>query len=177
MNNDELLEFNKNRKICQICLVTSDIKNTLKEWVEKLKVGPWKVITLSDETITDATLNGKKIEKPYKYYCAIAMFGNIQIEIIQPCYGITIYDEFLKKTGGGIHHFKENISDEKIPDMLNELDNVGVHPTFRGRINEDIFVNLDTKKYLGFTLELGNSADITLPEEICYTYPENRNGG
>jgi methylmalonyl-CoA/ethylmalonyl-CoA epimerase len=171
MNCKELLEYNSNRQICQICLVTPNIEETLKDWVEILKVGPWKVITLSDETITDAMLDGKKIDKPFKYYCAVSMFGNIQVEIVQPCYGFTIYDEFLAKTGGGLHHFKEKISDAALGEILREYAQAGIKATFSGRFREDAFVNLDTQKKLYFTFELGNFADISLPEEIYYTYP------
>ena len=171
MNCAELLDYNKNRQICQICLVTSNLEQTLKEWVEVLKVGPWKIITLSNETITDAKLDGKKIKKPFKYYCAISMFGNIQIEIIQPCYGPSIYKNFLKKTNGGLHHFKEKISDDMLNKKLVEYKKVGIKPIFSGRFREDIFINLDTQEKLNFTFELGNFANITLTEDMYYTYP------
>jgi hypothetical protein len=168
----ELLEYNKNRQICQICLVTPDLEETLKEWVEILKVGPWKVITLSDETITDAMLGGKKIEEPFKYYCAVSMFGSTQIEIVQPCYGFTIYNDFLAKTGGGLHHFKEKIADNMLDEKINEFAMAGIKTTFSGHFREDVFVNLDTPDKLHFTFELGNFADITLPESIYYVYPK-----
>ena len=171
MNCAELLEYNKNRQICQICLVTPNLEETLREWIEILKVGPWKVIVLSDETIIDTKLDGKKIEEPFKYFCAISMFGKTQIEIVQPCYGFTIYNEFLAKTGGGLHHFKEKISDNKLDEKLKEYAQVGIKTTFSGSFREDLFVNLDTQEKLHFTFELGNFADITLPEEMYYTYP------
>lgn len=171
MNCAELTAYNKNRQICQICLVTPDLKETLKEWVEILKVGPWKVITLSDENVVDAMLDGKKIEEPFKYYCAVSMFGNTQIEIVQPCYGFTIYGDILKKTGGGLHHFKEKISNDMFSEKIKEYAQSGIKTTFSGRFREDIFVNFDTQEKLRFTFELGNFADIVLPEEMYYNYP------
>ena len=43
MTNKELEEFNKHRKIWQICAVTNDLERTMQQWVDKLKIGPWKV--------------------------------------------------------------------------------------------------------------------------------------
>jgi len=49
-----------------------------------------------DFTILFMAYQGR-FDLPFKYYCAISMFDNIQIEIVQTCYMFTIYDDILKK--------------------------------------------------------------------------------
>ena len=43
MTNKELEAYNKNRKIWQVCAITDDLEATLQQWVDRLKIGPWKV--------------------------------------------------------------------------------------------------------------------------------------
>ena len=160
MSNRELLEYNKKREVCQICIATRrPIEEVLDEWVDKLKVGPWNVITISDETVSDAYHGGKKIEGKFKFYCALAMYGYFFAE------------DFLQRTGGGLQHFKEKIATERMPEKIRELEAEGYKQTFAGGIKEDRFCNFDTESSLEFSLEIGNFADITLTEDMYYVYP------
>ncbi len=173
MTNAELIEYNKNRKVCQICIATNrEIEEVIDEWVDKLKVGPWTVMTMSDETISDPRFGGEKIEGKFKFYCALAMYGNVQIEILQPVYGFFPAEEFLARTGGGLQHFKEQFdTDEEMQRKVQELEALGIRKTFSGGLKEDRFCNFDTEDTLGFALEYGNFANITITDDMAYTYP------
>jgi hypothetical protein len=172
MTNKELLEYNKDRNICQICIATNrDIEKVLDEWVDKLKVGPWNVLTLSNETLGHAYMGGKEITEPFKCYCALAMYGNIQIEIVQPVYGDCFVDGFLERAGEGLQHFKEKIPDSDMDEKIKELEAAGFPKTFWGGLKEDRFCNFDSEGSLGFSLEIGNFADITLTDDMYYVYP------
>lgn len=173
MTNKELLEYNKNRKVCQICIATRrNIEEVMDEWIDKLKVGPWTVLTMSDETVLNPRHGDEKVEGKFKFYCALAMYGNIQIEIIQPVYGYFPAEDFLNRTGGGLQHFKEQYSsDEEMDAKVKELEMMGFAKTFSGGLKEDRFCNFDTEASLGFSLELGNFANITLSDDMSYIYP------
>ena len=107
MTQQELRDYNKNRKIFQICLVTDDIEKTVKAWVDIYKVGPWTISTFSNETMSDFKVGGKIVEEPFEFQIAISQIGNIEMEIIQPIKGPNIYFDFLKRKGVGLHHIKE----------------------------------------------------------------------
>ncbi|GHV64013.1 hypothetical protein AGMMS49587_15530 [Spirochaetia bacterium] len=172
MTNAELLEYNKHREICQICIaVDRDILTVLDEWVDKLKVGPWTVMTMSNETVRDACLGGTPITEPFKYFCALAMYGNVQIEIVQNVYGPVPAQEFLARRGEGLQHFKEKISDTNMDARVMELEAVGFARTFSGGIKEDVFINFDTERSLGCALEIGNYADISVTKDMYFIYP------
>ena len=54
MTAQELAELNKNRKIYQICVVTKDINRSIKDMVEYVSIGPWRIFTLNNKTVKDA---------------------------------------------------------------------------------------------------------------------------
>lgn len=173
MTNTELIEYNKKRKVCQICIATRrNIEEVLDEWIDKLKVGPWTVLTMSDETVLNPCHGDKKVEGKFKFYCALAMYGNIQIEILQPVYGYFPAEDFLNRTGGGLQHFKEQFStDEEMQVAVKQMEAMGIRKTFNGGIKEDRFCNFDSESVFGFAIEYGNFANITLSDDMAYIYP------
>lgn len=173
MTNRELLEYNKNRRICQICLATDrDLEEVLREWVDILKVGPWTVVEVSNETVTDPRWNGEPVTESFRYLCATAIYGNIQVEIVKPLDGVTMASGFVKRNGTGLQHFKEYISDEDMEARIGELLAAGLKRTNSGYFSTDYFCNFDSEAVLGFSLEIGNYAqDVTLPEGKYYIFP------
>lgn len=173
MTNAELIEYNRNRKICQICICTKrDVEEVMDEWIYKLKVGPWKVISISDENVIDPRVGDEKLEGKFKYICALATYGNVQIEIMQPVFGYFPAQNYLDRRGEGLQHFKEQFStDEEMQARVKELETIGYKKMFNGGLHEDRFCLFDTEDSLGFTLELGNFANITLDKSEYYIYP------
>ena len=51
MNNEDLRDLNKKRKIYQIAWVTRNLEKSMKAWVENLKIGPWTVLTFTDKSL------------------------------------------------------------------------------------------------------------------------------
>ena len=152
MTNRELFEYNKNRKVVQICIATTkEIDEVLKYWVEVMKVGPWRVSVLSNQSIQHPTFNGQPVSEPFAYKCAGAQYGNIQIEIVQPLYGKTMVNKYIERAGYGIHHFKEKISDEEFERFQQDMRALGIHQSSAGNIGADKFCVFDTDDILGFS--------------------------
>ena len=173
MNNQELLEYNKNRKVTQICIATDrEIDEVLQEWVDKLKVGPWTVYELSNETIQEPMWDDEPVTEPFLYKCALATYGNIQVEIVQPISGFSGASPFVERVGTGFQHFKEQISDEDMQSKIEEFKAVGLRGTNSGHISADYFYNFDSESTLGVAFEVGNAApDIEFDEEKFYIFP------
>ena len=178
MNSQELTEYNRSRNIMQIGFVTRDLQKTMKNWVDYLKIGPWKVLTLSDESVVDPRfrVNGVLIEvtEPFKFYCAMAKVGDMQFELIQPVYGQTIYQKFLDEKGEGIHHFKERISDIDWDNNLAYYESRDMPVTQSGLMGKALYAYVDSEPVLDFVLEFGNGArnDAYPPGSNVYYYPE-----
>lgn len=112
MTNKELEEFNKHRKIWQICAVTNDLERTMQQWVDKLKIGPWKVRSFNSENMDYEYVGDRMLDKekePWEFRIGITMVGDFEIEIIQPVKGPTIFQDWLDRHGEGIHHLKRRL--------------------------------------------------------------------
>ena len=171
MTNDELRELNKGRKIYQIAWVTRDLEKSMKAWVENLKIGPWTVLTFTDETLKYLKVADQKVVEPFKFLIGISWVGDMQLELIEPVYGPTIYDAFIKKHGEGLHHIKERIGDDAIEGVLREYREKGIGVTQTGQFEDDFHYYLDTERKLDFIYELGNCPVLNLPPHLFRTYP------
>lgn len=171
MTNDELTAFNAKRKIYQIAWVTWDLEKSLKAWVENLKVGPWKVFSFTDETVKNLKVDGKLVTAPFKFLIAISWIGDMEVEIIQPVYGPTIYERFLKEKGEGLHHIKEKIEERDFDAVLADYRSQDIGVTQTGQFFADFHFYLDTEEKLDFIYELGNCPVQDLPAGTFTIYP------
>ncbi len=177
MNNDELRAVNQGRKIFQVAFVTRDLERSMKAWVETLNVGPWRVAAFTEETVKNFTVHGAHVDEPFKFLIAISWIGDMEVEIIQPVYGPTIYSRFLDERGEGLHHIKERVSDDAIDSVLDGYRKKGVGVTQSGHFFNDFHHYLDTESKLDFVYELGNCPVLNLPPGLVTIYPPENGGG
>ena len=171
MNNDELRALNQKRKIYQIAWVTRDLEKSMKAWVENLKTGPWTVLTFTNQSLKYLKVDDKTVTEPFKFLIGISWIGDMQLELIEPVYGPTIYEAFIQKHGEGLHHIKERIADDAIEGVVQEYRNKGIGVTQTGQFETDFHYYLDTEPKLDFIYELGNCPKLELtPDKFC-TYP------
>jgi methylmalonyl-CoA/ethylmalonyl-CoA epimerase len=171
MNNEEVREYNKNRKIYQIAWVTRNLEKSMKAWVENLNIGPWTVLTFTDKSLKYLKVDDKHVAEPFKFLIAISWIGDMQLEIIQPVYGPTIYEAFIEKHGEGLHHIKEQIQDESTDAVLQEYRDKGIGVLQTGQFDIDVHYYLNTEPKLDFIYELGNCPKLDLPSDLYWTYP------
>jgi hypothetical protein len=95
----------------------------------------------------------------------------MQLEIIQPVYGPTIYQAFIDKHGEGLHHIKEQIADADIENVVQEYSDKGIGVTQTGQFETDFHYYLDTEPKLDFIYELGNCPKLELTPDKYWTYP------
>lgn len=172
MNEKEMKQYNEARKIVQICYVTDDYKQMIKYMYEHLAIGPWTILSHQTGTTTDVELNGKVVDQEFRFVCASAWVGDMEIEVIQPVCGPNPFSKFLETRGPGIHHIKEKIDDSVFQEMCQHFIKKGNEVCYKGKYEEDMFVYLDTMLATGAMYELGNCPVIeNLPTLIGY-YPE-----
>jgi methylmalonyl-CoA/ethylmalonyl-CoA epimerase len=174
MTNEELRKHNEKRRIHQICVVTNDVHKVMKNWVENMNVGPWRLTEFSDETVKGLRVNGELVTEPFKFLIAISYIGDLEIEIIQPVYGPMIYQKFLDEKGEGLHHIKEKVADEDLQQVLAEYKSHGIEVTQTGQFQTDFHYYLNTDLKLDVILELGNCPAIELPPERYTIYPPEK---
>lgn len=172
MNNADLKSYNSKRKIVQLGFVTNDYKKTIAYLYERLLIGPWVIMEHKSGVTKVKELHGKPVNEPFRFYCASAMLGDMEFEVIQPDYGPNPYSEFLETRGPGIHHIKEKIDDDIFKERCDTLLSKGTKVAFNGEFFEDLFVYLDTMDEIGSMYELGNCPLIEDNPVIIGNYPE-----
>jgi hypothetical protein len=171
MSNEELRAYNKTRKLYQIAFVTRDLQKSMQAWIDNLKIGPWAVLTFTEKSVKNLRVNEKPVTEPFKFLIAISWIGEMQLEIIQPVYGPTIYSEFLERRGEGLHHIKEQIHDDQLQKILAEYRESGIGVMQTGQFDIDVHYYLHTEPKLDFIYELGNCPILDLPPDMVEMYP------
>ena len=173
MTREELRGICAKRNICQIGIMCEDIYKTMNALIDVFGLGPWDFYTHSNETLQDPIITEGLCEPRFKFYCAVANFENIQIELIQPLYGIPFYSDFLSRHGTGLHHFKEKVPPEQFDAVVKKYSDMGMTPLFGARLFESRFTFVDTLDKFGFYLEIGNGqSPSSVPAEWKEVYPE-----
>jgi glyoxalase/bleomycin resistance protein/dioxygenase superfamily protein len=171
MNNDELRALNQKRKIYQIAWVTRDLEKSMKAWVENLKIGPWTVLTFTNQSLKYLKVDDKTVTEPFKFLIGISWIGDMQLELIEPVYGPTIYEAFIQKHGEGLHHIKERIADDAMEGVVQGYRDQGIGVTQTGQFETDFHYYLNTEPRLDFIYELGNCPKLELTPDKYWTYP------
>jgi methylmalonyl-CoA/ethylmalonyl-CoA epimerase len=171
MNNEELRSLNQKREIYQIAWVTRDLEKSMKAWVDNLKIGPWTVLTFTNQSLKYLKVDDKTVTEPFKFLIGISWIGDMQLELIEPVYGPTIYEAFIQKHGEGLHHIKERITDDAIEGVVQEYRDKGIGVTQTGQFETDFHYYLDTEPKVDFIYELGNCPILQLTPDKFSTYP------
>lgn len=92
-----------NQRLHQVALVIPDLAAAMRDYWERLGVGPWAIFTFGPTTVQSMTYRGRS--QGYSMRLAFARWGDVQIELIEPLAGPSIYHEFLEANpAGGLHH-------------------------------------------------------------------------
>jgi methylmalonyl-CoA/ethylmalonyl-CoA epimerase len=98
--------------IIQIGTVVRDLQKTVDNYWATFGIGPWQIVRMEPPILREVTLRGKPVEA--SMLAAIAQSGSIQLELIQPLEGPSIWKEFLEKRGGGLHHVQSLVQNPKL---------------------------------------------------------------
>lgn len=150
----------KEGDIIQIAHVVRDLDKTMKYYWETFGLGPWEVYTFGPPAMRDSMVRGKP--SAHAYLLALAWRDGLQLELMQPLTGRSIYDECLEKKGEGLHHMKLYYPDCEA--AIARFREKGISVIQSGRFDADEFYYLDTEKSLGYVIELGNNGKIRAPE-------------
>lgn len=140
------------KKIVQIGIVVPDRKRTTKLLTSLFGIGPFRFVEWPDRA--EAKYHYRGTPEKIRISQAFVQLGDVEVELIQPVEGRNAYQDFLDETGGGIHHVLFEVSD--IDPVLRELEKSGVTVLQSGTgIRPGTrWALLDTRKLLGFYVEL-----------------------
>ncbi|HXO95586.1 MAG TPA: hypothetical protein VN857_03305, partial [Chthoniobacterales bacterium] len=90
-------------------------------------------------------VDDKPVTEPFKFLIGLSWVGDMQLEIIQPVYGPTIYEAFIEQHGEGRHHIEERIHDESTDAVLQEYRDKGIGVLPTGQFDVDFHYYLNTE--------------------------------
>jgi catechol 2,3-dioxygenase-like lactoylglutathione lyase family enzyme len=133
--------------VSQIGIVVKDIPKTIEFYQNVLGLGPF---VIPDIVYDEIHYYGKVVDSKFKM--AFCSLGPVEMEIIQPVSGPTIYHDFLKKKGEGLHHLGFDVKD--IEKKLALCRKLGIRIIQGGQGSTSHFEYLDTEEIGGVIFEL-----------------------
>jgi hypothetical protein len=149
-------------EITQVGLVVKDLQESMERYWKLLGIGPWNIYTYAPPMLRDATVRGKRVD--YSMRLALSMAGPVQLELIQPLEGPSIYVEHLAEKGEGLHHIQSRV--ENIEEVLAAFEKSAIKVLMSGKIGDGEFYYLDTVPVIGIIYEIFRRKTRSAPEAV-----------
>jgi catechol 2,3-dioxygenase-like lactoylglutathione lyase family enzyme len=138
----------------QVGVVVRNLDRSIKYLTEIFGIGPFRVIEWPPDGRDDMQRFYHGQPGNFTARMAFTEIGPIELELIEPVSGESIWADFLRKRGPGIHHIRFNTYDmDSVVNYLAEK-GVGIAQSGLGIRPGTHWANLDTEDLVGFTLEL-----------------------
>ena len=140
-------------RVIQVGVVVEDLDRTMRELTDVFGIGPFRVVECPPPGREDRQFYYGELAR-FHTRQAFVDLESIELELIQPLEGRTIWSDFLAERGPGIHHIRFNVPDQEL--LTAYLKNKGIGKTQEGAgIREGSYwINYDTQARLGFILEI-----------------------
>jgi 4-hydroxyphenylpyruvate dioxygenase-like putative hemolysin len=138
------------KALCQVGIIVRNIEKAVGHYSALFNMTPPEIIMSGTEEEAHTKYRGASTDARVKM--AFFDMGQVNIELIEPTGGPSIWREFLDTHGPGIHHiaFQTGDADKAVAEMKNQDINVvqqGDYPGGR-------YVYCDGEKTLGIIIEL-----------------------
>jgi methylmalonyl-CoA/ethylmalonyl-CoA epimerase len=137
-------------KVIQLAFVVKDLDEAIKIYADKYGIGPWKISEISSETVDDLYKHDNVTDFAYKV--AMCDIGDLEWELVQPLDDKSIYADFLKKKGPGLHHVAFGV--KNYDQAVTNLKEKGQKVLSSGNWNGIRFAHFATEDDLDFVIEL-----------------------
>jgi len=142
------------KNFVQIGVVVADIDQVTRYLSEIFGIGPFRIIDWPPEGRTDIQKFYHSEPGDFTARMAFTELGSVELELIQPVSGKSIWADFLQEKGGGIHHIRFNV-DELTPvqeylagyDILPAQHGSGIRPG-------TTWMNFGSEEKIGFVIEV-----------------------
>jgi hypothetical protein len=154
--------------VAQVALVVEDLDKTVENYWKLFGIGPWHFYTYGKPLVKKMSYRGEPTE--YKMRVALSYLGPLRIELIEMLEGDTVYAEFVREHGYGVHHFGILVDDMHA--AIAEAENAGLLMTQDGSgfgaDGDGQYAYLETEDKIGTTIELIERPQGRMPPEKIY---------
>jgi catechol 2,3-dioxygenase-like lactoylglutathione lyase family enzyme len=176
MNHDasQPLPFLKNG-VAQVAILVKDLDKAVENYWTMFGIGPWHFYTYGKPLVRQMSYHGGPAE--YKMRIALSQIGPLRIELIEAKEGDSIYADFIKDHGYGVHHLGILVDDMK--NALAQTNSAGLNMIQDGSgfglDGDGHYAYLDTEEALGVTLEFIQRPKARVKPEKIYP-PDSEQG-
>jgi methylmalonyl-CoA/ethylmalonyl-CoA epimerase len=168
---ESVLPFLKNG-IAQVAILVENLEKAVENYWKLFGIGNWHFYTYGQPLVKRMTYHGQPCE--YKMRVALSYLGPLRIELIEMLEGDTIYADFYKEHGYGVHHF--GVLVDNMDQAIAQAEAAGLAMTQDGagfgRDGDGHYAYLDTEDKIGFTIELIERPKGRIQPEKIYPPPE-----
>jgi methylmalonyl-CoA epimerase len=154
--------------IAQVAIIVEDLEQAVENYWKLFGIGDWHFYTYGKPLVKEMTYHGEPAE--YKMRVALSYFGPMRVELIEMVKGDTVYADFVREHGYGVHHFGVLVDD--MEKALAEAEAAGVHMIMDGAgfgaDGDGHYAYLDTEDEIGVTIELIERPKGRMPPEKVY---------
>jgi catechol 2,3-dioxygenase-like lactoylglutathione lyase family enzyme len=154
--------------IAQVALVVENLEKAVENYWKWFGIGNWHFYTYGKPLVKRMTYHGEPSE--YKMRVALSQLGPMRIELIEMQEGDTVYADFVKEHGYGVHHF--GVLVDNMEAAIAQAEAAGLTMTQDGagfgRDGDGHYAYLDTEDKIGVTIELIERPKGRKPPEKVY---------
>jgi hypothetical protein len=149
--------FNLASKFCQIAWVVKDIAVAEKFFIETMGIEKFLRMENLSAKDTEGTYLGKPADWVFNLYIAYA--GDVQIELIQPVSGASMFDQSLKMHDAAVQHIAYWLDDSEYDAAARHLEASG-YPLIQSFKLPMLRVGyFDTRSVIGVVTEIVGSSE------------------
>ena len=153
-NDSSLSKKDMFRNFIQIGVVVADVDKATHYLSEIFGIGPFRVTDWPPDGRTDIEKFYYSEPGDFTARMAFTELGPIELELIQPVSGKSIWADFLREKGGGIHHIRFNV--DEIEPVQEYLAGYDIHPAQYGSGIRPgtLWMNFASEEQVGFVIEV-----------------------
>jgi hypothetical protein len=154
--------------IAQVAILVKDLEKTVENYWTLFGNGPWLFYTYAKPLVRQMSYYGQPAE--YQMRIALSQIGPMRIELIEATEGDSIYADFIKEHGYGVHHLGILVEDmnNALAQAHSARFNMIQDGSGFGLDGDGHYAYLETEESLGVTLELIQRPKARIQPEKIY---------
>ena len=150
--------------IVQIGIVVPSVDTAVKNYANLLGISEWNINYVDTDHGKGRNFHVGGKEVAVKAKIAWAKIGEIELELIEPQDDSSIYAEYLRSNGPGVHHLMFSTNDYQ--HTVEQMRRNGVMSIVSGELQATEFRLFDTRQMLGTISEFATGNPLIPDEEV-----------
>jgi hypothetical protein len=154
--------------VIQVGIIVKNLDQAVENYWKLCGIGPWRIYNYGKPPLKISTYHGRPSD--CRWRIALCWIGPLCIELIEAAEGDSVYADFIREHGYGMHHLAVSVED--MPTAIAQAASVGARVmqegSGHGLDGSGHFAYVDTEQILGTIIELVQYPKQRIPPEKIY---------